>query len=93
MCFIVQDSRYLSALFKAWLSSLIIIFSMFGFVIYLFMPYFKLLGRSIVKALQWLLRLNRYSAYIELASIGDKRKDDVLFVILERYVMRGLSYL
>jgi len=40
------------------------------------MPYFKLLGRSIVKAPQWLLRLNRYSAYIELASIGDKRKDD-----------------
>jgi len=48
---------------------------LFGLVVYLFLPYFKLLDRSIVQAPQLLLRLNRYSAQIELVSTGEKRKD------------------
>lgn len=75
---------------KTWLSSSIIIFAMFGFVIYLFLPYFKLLDRSIVKAPQWLLRLNRYSAQIELVSTGEKRKDGSTIREIRTVVYEGV---
>jgi hypothetical protein len=75
---------------KDWLSTSIIIFSMFGFVIYLFLPYFKLLDRSIVQAPQWLLRINRYSAQIELVNTGKKRKDGKVIREIRTVVYEGI---
>lgn len=75
---------------KAWLSPSIIIFSLFGFIAYLFLPYFKLLDRSIVQAPQWLLRLNRYSAQIELVSTGEKRKGGSIIREIRTVVYEGI---
>lgn len=54
------------------------------------MPYFKLLDCSIVQAPQWLLRLNRYSAQIELVSTGKKRKDGSVIREIRTVVYEGV---
>ncbi|WP_353540114.1 hypothetical protein [Colwellia sp. KU-HH00111] len=75
---------------KAWLSPSIIIFSLFGFIAYLFVPYFKLLDRSVVQAPQWLLTLNTFSAQIELVSTGEKRKNGSTIREIRTVVYEGV---
>ncbi|MGB1262493.1 MAG: hypothetical protein ACPG52_06255 [Cognaticolwellia sp.] len=75
---------------KAWLASSIIISSMLCLVVCMFLPYFKLLDRSVVQAPQWLLRLNKFAAQIELINTGDKRKDGSTIREIRTVVYEGI---
>jgi hypothetical protein len=90
IAFLTLISSISGWLSKDWLTPSIIVFSMLGLIVYLFLPYFKLLDRSVVEAPQWLLKLSTFSAQIELVSTGDKRKDGSVIREIRTVVYEGV---